>query len=82
MMISHINPVTLAIEKLFDVLDLLRAAGEIDSIELAMMADDGRLRLRFRDAVGIPREIMLPCTPVIREIVRKEKAKAEYAAVG
>lgn len=78
--LSAEKAVTHAIEKLLDALGLLRAAGEIDSIELAIMVDRGRVRLRFRDAAGIPREFMLPGTHEIRQLVRREREKAEQAA--
>jgi|HubBroStandDraft_3_1064219.scaffolds.fasta_scaffold810770_1 hypothetical protein len=78
--LSAEHAVTHAVEKLLDALDLLGAAGEIDSVELAIMAGDGRLRLRFEDAAGIPQELMLPSTPDIREIVMREKEKAEQVA--
>jgi hypothetical protein len=61
--------VTHAVEQLIDALDLLQAAGEIDSLELGIMANDGRVRLCFRDAAGIEREFRLPATPKIREII-------------
>lgn len=61
--------ITHAVEQLVDAFDLLQAAGEIDSIEWAVVANDGRVRLRFRDAAGIAREFRLPATAKIREII-------------